>query len=402
MTQTIEDSRFLASSLPRFQLKVALVHDWLITLGGADRVLLALHEMFPQAPIYTALHDPRRLPDSFADLPVRTSWLQRVPRARARHRSLLPAMPFAFRSFDLRGYDVVLSSSHACAHGVRVPAGAVHVCYCHTPMRYAWDQQPTYLAALPAVARPAAQMALAALRAWDRAAAQRVDHYIANSQNVAARIRAHYGREATVIYPPVDTEFFTPARSAQSTQSRTLRVDRVDREDREDYYLVVSRLVPYKRVDLAVLACTQLGLPLVVVGDGPERARLDAMAGPTVRFAGEVDDDSLRGFYRGCRALIFPGEEDFGIVPVEAQSCGRPVIGFARGGLRETVVPGRTGTLFPAQSIESLRSALGAFDPGRFDPQAIRAHAGQFSRPRFQQAIAAFVERVVSRYHEST
>jgi glycosyltransferase involved in cell wall biosynthesis len=372
---------------PLARLRIALVHDWLITLGGADRVLLALHEMFPQAPIYTALHDPRRLPGSFAGLPVRTSWLQRVPGARARHRSLLPAMPFAFRSFDLRAYDVVLSSSHACAHGVRVPPGAVHICYCHTPMRYAWDQQPAYLAALPALARPAAQMALAALRAWDRAAAQRVDYYIANSQYVAARIRAHYGREATVIYPPVDVEFFTSSPLPSPPQGE------------EGYFLVVSRLVPYKRVDLAVLACTQLGLPLVVVGDGPERVRLGAMAGPTVRFAGEVDDDTLRGFYRNCRALIFPGEEDFGIVPVEAQACGRPVVGYARGGLRETVVPGRTGTLFPAQTVESLRAVLGAFDPGRFDPQAIRAHAGQFSRQRFQQAITAFVDRVVSRYH---
>jgi glycosyltransferase involved in cell wall biosynthesis len=376
-------------------LRIALVHDWLITLGGADRVLLALHELFPQAPVYTALYDPNRLPPSFADLPVRTSWLQRLPGARQRHRSLLPAMPFAFRSFDLRGYDVVISSSHACAHGVRVPNGAVHICYCHTPMRYAWDQAPTYLRSISSLARPAARMAFAALRAWDRAAAQRVDYYVANSQHVAGRIKAHYGREATVIYPPVDVEFFTPSplpSPPQGGEGRILDIlSPLGRGEGEGYFLVVSRLVPYKRVDLAVLACTQLGLPLVVAGDGPERARLGTMAGPTVRFAGQVDDAGLRELYRGCRALIFPGEEDFGIVPVEAQACGRPVIAYARGGVLETVIPGRTGALFDEQSVASLRMAVGEFEPGRFDSAAIRAHAQRFSPQRFARAMAEFV-----------
>lgn len=361
--------------------------------------------MFPEAPVYTALYDSRRLPPEFAGLPVRTSWLQRIPAAAARHRWLVPVMPFAFGSFDLRGYDLVLSSSHACAHGVRVPPGTVHVCYCHTPMRYAWDRQATYLAALPAPARPAASAALAWLRTWDRRAAQRVDHYIANSHNVAERITRQYGRESTVIYPPVDVEFFTPSPlpspplggegktgAAYSPSHPEGGEGRV----RGDYYLVASRLVPYKRIDLAIEACNQLRLPLVVVGDGPERGRLQAMAGPTVRFAGEVDDQSLREFYRGCSALIFPGEEDFGMVPVEAQACGRPVIAYGRGGALETVLPGRTGMLFTEPSAASLAEALAQFDPRAFDPHAIHAHAEQFSQARFRRELHRVIERVTA------
>jgi glycosyltransferase involved in cell wall biosynthesis len=382
------DPRSLVPSFPRSQdlsgLRLALTHDWLITLGGADRVLLALHDVFPQAPVYTALYDPRGLPDAFAAVTVRASWLQRIPGALARHRWLLPLMPSAFRSFDLREYDVVLSSSHACAHGVRVRPGAVHICYCHTPMRYAWDLQSLYEAALPSMARPVVRLALARLREWDARAAQRVDYYLANSHYIAGRIGAHYGRDATVIYPPVDTNYFTPE----------------DRGGREDYYLVVSRLVPYKRVDVAVRAFTNLGLPLVVVGGGPERRRLRALGGPTVTFAGHVDDETLREYYRGCRALVFPGEEDFGIVPVEAQACGRPVIALGRGGVLETVLPDRTGVLFSDQTADALAAAVRRFDPSHFDARVIRAHAEQFSRARFERTVAAFVAHVAPRRSE--
>ncbi len=397
------------------ELRVALIHDWLITLGGADRVLLALHEVFPQAPVFVGLHDLSRLPEPFRRLDVRSTWLQRVPGAPQHHRLLVPLMPLAFGRVDLRGYDMVVSSSHACAKGVSVPAGAIHVCYCHTPMRYAWDLQDEYLAALPAVARPPARVALARLRRWDRASAQRVDYFIANSHHVAGRIRRHYGRDAAVIYPPVDTDFFTPVggladestqsaqstRSTQSSRSTTRSsVDCADREDRadcEDFYLVVSRLVPYKRVDVVVEAFNRLDRPLVVVGDGPERRRLQAMARPHVHFAGEVSESALRGYYRRCRALVFAGEEDFGIVPVEAQACGRPVIAYGGGGVLESVLPGVTGCFFREQTVDALIGAVRAADAMGFDRASIRQHAERFSVRRFEDEVTEFIGSVIAR-----
>ncbi len=361
------------------ELKVALVHDWLITLGGADRVLLALHDIVPHAPVFVGLHDLGRLPDAFRQLDVRATWLQRIPGATRHHQVLVPLMPLAFGRIDLREYDLVISSSHACAKGVSVADGAVHLCYCHTPMRYAWDLQADYLAAIHAVARPAARAALAWLRRWDRATASRVHHFLANSQHVASRIQRHYGRQATVIYPPVDVDFFAPAGPNGS----------------EDYYLVVSRLVPYKRVDVAVEAFNRLGRPLVVVGDGPLRQRLQSAAHSHIQFVGEATDAALRGYYRRCRALIFPGEEDFGIVPVEAQACGRPVIAYGRGGVLETVVPNATGVFFTEQTPDALAAAVRAADRLTFDPTIIRRHAERFSRPRFLTQVAEFAMRAI-------
>lgn len=367
---------------PARDLRVALVHDWLITLGGADRVLLALHTLFPRAPVVVALYDPRRLPTDFAQMDVRPTWLQRIPGAVERHRLFVPLMPLAFATTDLRGYDVIISSSHACAKGVSAPPGAVHVCYCHTPMRYAWDLTDVYLRGLPPPARPPARAMLAALRWWDRATAGRVDYFIANSRFVASRIGRHYGRPATVIYPPVDVEYFTPAGRP------------------EDFFLVVSRLVPYKRVDLAVEAFNRLGRPLIVVGDGPEAPRLRAMARSNVTFAGEVSDAALRGYYRRCAALVFPGEEDFGLVPVEAQACGRPVIAYGQGGALESVIPGVTGTFFAEQTVDALAAAVRACEPGGFDSPGIRRHAEGFSHQRFHFQIAEFVERAVKTGHK--
>ncbi len=355
---------------------VALVHDWLITLGGADRVLLGLHQLFPAAPVFVALHDPQRLPAPFQSMDVRTTWLQHVPRSVNHHRQLVPLMPLAFRTLDLRGYKIVLSSSHACAKGVRVDRDAVHICYCHTPMRYAWDAAPLYRSAVPPLLRPIAQVAQFWLREWDRRTAGGVTYFIANSRFVADRIRRHYRRQATVIYPPVDVEYFTP-----------------EAGDVDDFFLVVSRLVPYKRVDLAVEAFNRLGRRLVVVGDGPEASRLRAFARPNVTMVGEVSDQDLREYYRRCQALVFPGEEDFGIVPVEAHACGRPVIAYNAGGVRETVVDGRTGILFPTQSAEALEAAVRSFDPSVFDPMVIRHRAAQFSRETFDRQIAGFIVR---------
>jgi glycosyltransferase involved in cell wall biosynthesis len=368
-------------------VRIALVHDWLITLGGSDRVLLALHEMFPDAPVYASLYAPQRLPSAFREMQVRTTWLQSVPGAINRHRALVPLMPMAFRSLNLREFDVVLSSSHACAKGVRVGPGAMHICYCHTPMRYAWDFDGAYVSAMSPMARPAARAALSGLREWDPASARRVDHFIANSRFVADRIRRHYGRLATVIHPPVDVEFFTPEEPSVRHGG--------------EFFLIVSRLVPYKRVDLAVEAFNLLGLPLVIVGDGPEATSLRARARANVQFAGEVSDEELRDHYRRCRALVFPGEEDFGIVPVEAQACGRPVIAYARGGALETILAEQTGIFFNAQTVEALAAAVQSFESAAFDSEFIRRHAERFSGQRFHTEIAAFVNHATANNGEA-
>src|SRR5574337_504411 len=396
LSASIVDSRrarSAASSLHR--LRVALIHDWLITLGGADRVLLALHDVFPQAPVFVALHALGRLPESFRRLDVRGTWLQRLPGATRRHRWLVPLMPFAFAHLNLHGYNVIVSSSHACAKGVIVPHGAIHVCYCHTPMRYAWDLPQEYLAATPAIVRPATRAALAWLRQWDRATAQRVDYFIANSHFVAGRIRQHYGREATVIYPPVDTEFFTPAEGVALPHVPSSAHTPRKEPDERGFHLVVSRLVGYKRVRVAVEAFNELGRPLVVVGDGPERTRLKAVARGNVRVVGEVSDAVLRGYYRQCRALVFPGEEDFGMVPVEAQACGRPVIAYGRGGALESVADGVTGIFFEEQTPEALAAAVRKADDVRWDGATIRRHAQRFSHQRFVKEITNFIAAVV-------
>ncbi|HXF82745.1 MAG TPA: glycosyltransferase [bacterium] len=355
--------------------RAAFVHDWLVTLGGADRVLLVLHELLPQAPVYTALYDERRMPAAFRQLDVRPSWLQRIPSAVARHRWLVPLMAASAEGVDLRGYDLVISSSHAWAKGVRVPRGTRHICYCYTPMRYAWDLQEAYLGHLHLPARLVMRAALGWMRRWDAAAAGGVHHFIAISHFVASRIRRHYRREAAVIHPPVDTAFFTPGPPGAAGE----------------FYLAAGRLVPYKRMDLAVAAFTRLGLPLVVVGGGPELPRLRALAGPTVRFAGEVSDEALREYYRRCRALVFPGVEDFGLVPVEAQACGRPVIAFGAGGALESVQEGVTGLFFRAPTADALAQAVRDLERHRFNPAAIRAHALRFSREAFLAAMRAFI-----------
>ena len=379
------------------QLRVALVHDWLITFGGADRVLLALHDVFPQAPVYVALHALDRLPEQFRQLDVRGSWLQRLPGATRRHRWMVPLMPFAFAQVDLRGFDLILSSSHACAKGVPIPRGAIHICYCHTPMRYAWDLASEYVAATPAVMRPMVRAALTWLRHWDQVTAQRVDYFIANSHFVAGRIRRHYGREATVIYPPVDTEFFAPAEGKARLAGRSSSPTSRKGPNEQDFYLCVSRLVGYKRVQVAVEAFNELGRPLVVVGDGPERRRLEVVARGNVRVVGEVSDTVLRGYYRQCRALVFPGEEDFGMVPVEAQACGCPVIAYGGGGVLESVVDGVTGIFFKEQTPEALAAAVRRADDVRWNSTTIRGHAQRFSRERFAKEITNFIGAAVEK-----
>lgn len=349
-------------------MRVAIVTDWMSNVGGGGRVLTELHRMFPEAPIYTSIRDADSLPEEMRSWDVRTSFLQKIPFARKRYQAFLPLMPLAFEQFDLREYDVVISTSSACAKGVLTRPDTLHLCYCYTPCRYIWDLYHDYTESLRgrALIAPVAHW----LRLWDRLSSDRVDHFVAISQEVAGRIRKHYRRDSEVVYPPVDIERIRP-----------------DGLPADDFYLVVSRLVPYKRIDLAVAAATRLQRRLVVVGSGPERKRLEAMAGPTVEFRGHLPDAEVARLLARCRAFLFPGYEDFGIAPVEAQAAGRPVIAYARGGATETVIDGETGLLFDEQTEESLIEALRALDRLRIDPAACRRQAEAFSAEHFRREL---------------
>ncbi len=356
-------------------MKVAISHEWLTTLGGSERVVEAFLEVYPGAPVYTSFLSSRNLPDSVMSWDVRTSFVQKLPFLHQVAQRYIPLFPLAFESFDLSDYDLVLSSSSACAKGVLTGPGTLHVCYCHTPLRYAWEPHlDARLRFANPVARAGSNLVLHYLRLWDRLAADRVDHFIANSRNIAAKIAKYYRREATVINPPVNVERFPP------------------RGKKGSYFLVLSRLVAYKRVDLAVKAFSRLGLPLKVVGDGPERKRLERMAAANVQFSGYAYDEEVPELIDDCVALVFPGEEDFGIVPVEAMAAGKPVIGLGRGGLLETVIDGRTGVLFPEPTVASLIEGMSRFAPGDFDPGKLSRHAASFSKERFKREISDFVE----------
>jgi len=363
------------------KVKVALVHDWLTGMRGGERCLEVFAELFPTADLYTLLHVPGSVSPAIENRRIVTSFIQRLPQAERRYRHYLPLFPAAVRAFDLRGYDLVLSSSHAVAKGVRVPAGALHVCYCFTPMRYVWDLYGDYFGPRAGLAARVLMPPVAAwLRRWDRRTAADVHQFVAISRFVAARIRRAYGRDADVIYPPVDVSRF--------------RVDEAPGE----FYLVVSALTPYKRVDLAVEACNRLGRRLVIVGTGPEDRRLRALAGPTVELLGWRDDAQTAELYTRCRALLFPPLEDFGITPLEAMAAGRPVIAFGAGGARETVVPPGegeppTGLFFEHQTVEGLVDAIRRFEASahQFEPKALRRRAEAFDRPLFRERVHAYL-----------
>ncbi len=360
-------------------MRVALVHDWLNQMGGAENVLKVLAEMFPRAPIYTSIYAPQRVAPFFRSLDIRVSWMNRLPGVARHHLWYLPFYPLAFESFDLSEYDLVISNKSAFAHSVITPPQTVHISYCLTPTRFLW-QYHAYRRreGIGRVANALLQPILTWQRQFDRLAADRVDHFVAISREVQARIRKFYRRDSTVIHPPVDTQRFVPTSDPP-----------------QDYYLVVSRLIPYKRVDLAVAACTRLGVPLIVVGDGRDRKALERMAGPTVQFLGWVEEETLVRLMQRARAFIFPGLEDFGIAPVEAMACGRPVIAYAGGGALDTVVPGETGEFFYQQTPEALAAVLQDFDPGRYDPLACRARAEMFDIRLFRARFRAFVDAVL-------
>lgn len=357
-------------------LKTALVHDWLTEYGGSERVLLEMHELFPEAPVYTSLHHPAGLPPAFDQLDIRPSFLQKLPKKLQRHRALLPLMPLAFEAFDLSEYDLVLSSSHACAKGVLTGPETMHVSYLHTPIRYAWDMLHAYLrqSGMPVWKQALAHPMLHYIRLWDQLNTGRIDHLLCNSRFVARRIAKYYRREATVIYPPVDMPELRPERQPQ------------------DYYLIAGRHVPYKRVDLVIETFNANGRPLIVVGDGPERSRLQARAGQNIQFVGEVSRQKLEQLFLGARALLFPPLEDFGIVPVEAQAFGCPVIAYGRGGALETVVDEATGVFFKQQSVASLEQAIIRFESMSFDPDVLYTHARGFAVARFRSELQAYLD----------
>ncbi|MGD2177634.1 MAG: glycosyltransferase, partial [Anaerolineae bacterium] len=341
--------------------RLALVHDWLNQLGGAEDVLETLVWMFPGAPIYTAMYWRDGMPSGYRDWRIRTAWMDHLPGIYRHHQLYLPLYAAAFARLDLSSYDVVLSNKSGFCHGVQT-GNAVHICYCLTPTRYVWGFD-AYAAreALPDAIKVALRPLIAVLRRWDYQAAQRVDHFIAISREIQGRIQRFYGRESSVIHPPVDTHRFQPS------------------NEREDYYLIVSRLIPYKRVDLAVEAFNRLELPLVIAGDGRDREALEALAGPTVTFLGYVPDEELPTLFARCRAYVLPGREDFCIAPVQAQAAGRPVIAYGAGGALDTVIGGETGAFFHEQTSEALAEAVRACDPDAMDPDACRANAKRFA-----------------------
>jgi glycosyltransferase involved in cell wall biosynthesis len=357
-------------------MRVAVAHEWLVRYAGSERCVEEMLNAFPGALLVTTVVEPSAVPPALAQ--AEPSFLQRFPGWRTHHEWFLPLMPLAWRRTELPGdLDALISSSHACAKAIRSENGVPHLCYCYTPMRYAWDFQ-VEARRFPAPIRPVARAGMAWFRSWDRKTAERVDQFVAISTAVAERVRRFYGRQAEVIYPPVDTEFFTPG------------------GERGDEFLYVGRLVSYKRADLVVRAFEGLPYRLLVVGAGHLAEKLRANAPTNVRFVGEVDEAELRELYRVARALVYPAEEDFGIVMAEAQACGTPVVALAAGGALDIVRPGETGWLVESQSVDELRRAVELAATDELDPAAIRASAERFSRERFRREMRSAVEELVS------
>ncbi|MEJ0022953.1 MAG: glycosyltransferase [Alphaproteobacteria bacterium] len=361
-------------------MRVAIIHYWLFHMRGGEKVLEALCELFPQADIFTHVYDPANVSQTITSHRVQTTFIQRLPFARRLYKKYLSLMPMALEEIDLRGYDLVISSESGPAKGVIPPPDAYHLCYCHSPMRYVWDQYHVYRESAGALSRASMPLLIHPLRVWDVTSAARVDQFVANSNSIKERIKKYWRRPAMVVPPPVEIERFRLSKEVG------------------DFYLYVGEAVPYKRLDLAIEACNTLGRRLVVIGGGPDMRRMRALAGPTIEFLGHAPPHILRDYYAHCRALLFPGEEDFGIVPVEAMASGRPVLAFGRGGALDTVVDGETGMLFHEQSVEALSRAIEDFEAvgdRAFDPARLRAHASQFSRHAFKNRIAAIVDDAI-------
>jgi len=362
-------------------MKIALVHDYLVQYGGAERVLEAFTEIFPKAPIYTMVYDRKLMGKAFSDKKISTSFLQKIPLVGSHHRLFPLLMPMAIEQFDLSKYDVVLSDSNSYAKGAITMPHTLHITYCHTPMRYAWDDCHKYLREFKYsdLTKKFVPFAMNYIRMWDRISADRPDRYIANSKFVASRIKKYYNKNALVINPPVSAEKFYISKNT------------------EDYYLMTGRALPYKRFDIVVKAFNELKLPLKIIGKGPEMNKLKKYANSNIEFLGYLNDEETSNYYSKCKAFIFPPEEDFGITPLEAMASGRPVIAFRGGGALETVVENKTGLFFNEQTPQSIINIIKDFDSHKFNPEEIRNHALEFDRELFKKKIKKFVEEEYAR-----
>jgi glycosyltransferase involved in cell wall biosynthesis len=359
-------------------MRSALVHDWLNQMGGAEDVLENFVRLFPSAPVYTSLYWREKMPDQWHQWDIRTSFIDRLPGARRNQQLYFPFYPLAFEQFDFGDYDLVVSNKSGFCHGIVTGPETLHICYCLTPTRYVWRyHQYAEQENFGRVARAVVPFFLKSLRQWDRLAADRVDHFIAISENIRQRIAKVYRRDSTIIYPPVDTSRFAPSGKV------------------EDYYLIVGRLVPYRRIDILIEAFNKLQRPLLIAGDGRDRARLEEMAADNIEFLGYVPDADLPDLMSRCRAFMWPGEEDFGITPIQAMASGRPVIAYAAGGTLETVIPGHTGMLFHRQTAEEIIKAVESYDTDSVNVQEICAFAGQFDTELFKRKILRFIEEKV-------
>ncbi len=369
-------------------MKLAIAADWLPTYGGAEHVVAALSRLWPTAPIHTTVASPELLPDTLRRADIRVSQLQQAYRLIGRHQWLLPWMPQAVENMDFTGFDVVLSSSHAVGKGIIPPGDSIHVCYCHTPMRYAWEMEEEYLKdfRIRGFMRKRVRAELKRIRRWDLTTAKRVDHFIANSSETQARIRRIYGRDSVVIPPPVDARYFDCPLFPNPNPSP------------KPYFLALGRLVPYKRFDILIELAGIMKLPLKIAGTGSEESHLKAIAGPTVEFLGYVTEDSLPSLYGNATALLFPQVEDAGIVPMEAQACGTPVIAYGKGGIMDVVDSGTTGIFSEAQSVESFSDAMQKFQAVSWDHAVIREHARAFHVDVFQRRIQEEVEQTYRRF----
>ena len=376
-------------------MKIALVHDDLIQQGGAERLFEAMMEIWPEADVFTSM-------TTWVDRNLKTSFMQKLPFKEKLYRHYFPLYPLAFESFDFTDYDVVLSSSTRFAHGVITRPETLHICYMNTPPRMFWEPQ-TYFENFPYPFKSLLNPFLSYLRLWDYAAAQRVDYFVANAKTPQARIKKYYGRDSHVIYPFVDLERFSKNSNLKTQISKSASLAPFGRaqlksQNYEDYYLIVSRLTSWKKIDIAIEACNQLKVSLKIIGEGPDFQRLKKLAGPTVELLGRLTDEEVVGYYQNCRALIFPQKEDFGITPLEAQAAGRPVIAYGSGGALETVTGGKTGEFFHPQTAGALTTVLKKFDPKRYQRETCRQQVEKFSKKYFQQELKGFVERVYEKH----
>ncbi|TXK83701.1 glycosyltransferase [Paenibacillus sp. N3.4] len=364
-------------------MKIAIAHDYLVQMGGAERVVEVFHQMFPNAPIYTTMFKSNGLLDELRDADIRASWMQKMPGGQNHFKEMLPLYPFAIKDFDFSEFDIVLSSSSAFMKSIQVPKETFHLCYCHTPMRFAWDYD-TYMErqSKSSVMKRLLKIYIDRLKHWDQKTSVNVNQFIANSSVVKKRIRNYYQRDADIIFPPINTSRF------HSTTSI------------ENYYLVVSRLVSYKRIDLAVEAFNRNGLPLYIVGEGPDMVRLKQMAKGNVRFLGRLDDKAVTKMMAECRALIFPGEEDFGITPLEANAAGRPVVAYQAGGALDTIVPLVNGVFFKRQEVDDLLGAIDEVESHAWDVGKIMNHANKFDEKAFMDTFKVYMGTAYQQFRE--